>query len=152
MFSDILIRHDDQIIIAGQIGVLDMSNTTNMNTDRFNPTLVKKMTVLSQEASPIRHGTFHYINTPPGFDKILNVLKGFMSEKYQKKVRWKLECERFVFKTFFSSRYTFMEVIWNHFINLFQEDFYQKNMVVELGQSKLLWINGYKYLFQIEIL
>lgn len=88
MFSDVLIRHDDQIIIAGQIGVLDMINTTKINAERFNPTLVKKMTVLSQEASPIRHGSFHYINTPPGFDKIFNVLKGFMSERNQKKVRY----------------------------------------------------------------
>lgn len=86
MFSDILIRHDDQIIIAGQIGVLDMINTTKINADRFNPTLVKKMTILSQEASPLRHRSFHYINTPPGFDKILNVMKGFMSERHQNKV------------------------------------------------------------------
>lgn len=85
MFSDILIRHDDQIIIGGQIGVLDMINTTKIN-DRFNPTLVKKMTVLSEEASPIRHQSFHYINCPPGFDKMLNVLKGFMSERHQRKV------------------------------------------------------------------
>lgn len=87
MFSDILIRHDDQLIIGGQIGVLDMQDTSKINAERFNPTLVKKMTVLSQEASPIRHRSFHYINTPPGFDKMLNVLKGFMSEKHQRKVR-----------------------------------------------------------------
>lgn len=81
-----------------QIGVLDMANTSKINADRFNPSLCKKMTVLSQEASPIRHRSFHYINTPPGFDKMLNVLKGFMSEKHQKKVI-KLEIlERNLFK------------------------------------------------------
>lgn len=55
---------------------------------QFTPTFAKKMTTLSQEASPLRQKGFHYIHTPAGFETIFNLFKGFMNEKNKKRVRF----------------------------------------------------------------
>lgn len=48
---------------------------------QFTPTFVKKMTMMSQEGSPLRQKGFHYVNTPTGFETVFNMFKTFMSEK-----------------------------------------------------------------------
>ena len=53
---------------------------------QFTPTFVKKMTMMSQEGSPLRQKGFHYINTPTGFETVFNMFKSFMSEKNRERV------------------------------------------------------------------
>lgn len=86
MILDILMRESDQLVIAGQIVILDLENTGMGHFLQMNPTLVKKMTTLSQEASPLRQKGLHYIHTPTGFETIFNLFKGFMNEKNKKRV------------------------------------------------------------------
>ncbi|XP_058460640.1 alpha-tocopherol transfer protein-like [Malaya genurostris] len=81
MMGDILLKEDDNLGIAGQVGILDLANTKMAHFLQFSPTFVKKITMLSQEASPLRLKGFHYINTPPGFETVYNMFKGFMNEK-----------------------------------------------------------------------
>lgn len=54
---------------------------------QFNPTFIKKMTMMSQDASPIRQKAFHYINTPTGFEAVFNMFKSFMNEKNKSRVK-----------------------------------------------------------------
>lgn len=86
MIQDILMREDDNYMIAGQIGVLDCSGVTMAHFKQFNPTFIKKITLMSQEASPTRQKGFHFINTPFGFDSVFNVFKGFINDKNKTKL------------------------------------------------------------------
>ncbi|XP_053661311.1 retinol-binding protein pinta-like [Anopheles marshallii] len=81
MINDILMLEDDNMVIAGQVGILDLANVTSAHFLQFTPTFVKKMTMMSQEGSPLRQKGFHYINTPTGFETVFNMFKSFMSEK-----------------------------------------------------------------------
>lgn len=86
MVQDILMWEDDNMIIGGQVGILDLSNVTMAHFLQFNPTFIKKMTMMSQEASPLRQKGFHYVNTPVGFESIFNLFKSFMNEKNKSRV------------------------------------------------------------------
>ncbi|XP_055532754.1 retinol-binding protein pinta-like [Wyeomyia smithii] len=81
MANDLMMVEDDNFVIAGQIGILDLANVTMAHFLQFSPSFVKKMTMMSQEASPLRQKGFHYINTPSGFELVFNMFKNFMSEK-----------------------------------------------------------------------
>lgn len=86
MIQDILMREDDNYMIAGQIGVLDCAGVTMAHFMQFNPTFIKKITLMSQEASPTRQKGFHFINTPFGFESVFNVFKGFINDKNKTKL------------------------------------------------------------------
>ncbi|CRK86618.1 CLUMA_CG000455, isoform A [Clunio marinus] len=80
MINDILLRDDDNFVVAGQIGILDLSGVSFKHFAQYNPGFIKKMTLLSHDGSPIRHRAFHYINTPPGFDNVFTVFMSLMNE------------------------------------------------------------------------
>lgn len=86
MVVDILLLEDDNLTIAGQMGVLDLANVTMTHFLQMTPSFVKKMTMLGQEASPLRQKGFHYIHTPSGFETIFNLFKSFMNEKNRTRV------------------------------------------------------------------
>lgn len=86
MMSDIMMKEDDNLGVAGQMGILDLANTTMAHFLQFNPTFVKKATMWSQEGSPLRLKGFHYINTPPGFETVYNLFKSFLNEKNRSRV------------------------------------------------------------------
>lgn len=80
-------NEDDNYVVAGQIGILDCANVTMAHFMQFNPTFIKKITIMSQEASPTRQKGFHFINTPRGFESVFNVFKSFINDKNKTKVR-----------------------------------------------------------------
>lgn len=79
-------REDDNYMIAGQIGILDCSGVTMAHFRQFNPTFIKKITMLTQDASPTRQKGFHFINTPFGFESIFNIFKSFINDKNKTKL------------------------------------------------------------------
>ncbi|XP_055622721.1 uncharacterized protein LOC129766230 [Toxorhynchites rutilus septentrionalis] len=81
MTTDVMMIEDDSFVISGQIGILDVSDVTMAHFLQFTPGYVKKMVMMSQDASPLRQKGFHYINTPNGFEIVFNMFKSFMSEK-----------------------------------------------------------------------
>lgn len=94
MYNDVLLREDDNLIVAGQIGLLDLSNVTVRHFSQFKPSFIKKMTMMSEDGSPIRQKGFHYINVPSGFEQVFNVFKSVMNEKSKSRVSaWKSKCE-----------------------------------------------------------
>lgn len=86
MIHDILMREDDNYMIAGQIGILDCANVTLAHFRQFNPAFVKNLTIMSQDASPTRQKGFHFINTPFGFDSVFNIFKSFINDKNKTKL------------------------------------------------------------------
>lgn len=87
MVTDVLLREDDNLVVAGQIGILDLADVTVEHFIQYNPAFIKKMTMMSHEGSPTRHRGFHYINTPNGFEQVFNVFKSVMKEESQARVR-----------------------------------------------------------------
>jgi hypothetical protein len=86
MVNDILMIEDDNMIVAGQIGVIDLSGVTLAHFMQMQPAFVKKMTMLMQDATPIRQKGIHYINAPKGFEQLFNLFKSFMNEKMKSRV------------------------------------------------------------------
>lgn len=86
MLQDIMMIEDDNYVIAGQTGIIDLAGVTMAHFMQFNPTFIKKVTMMSQEASPTRQKGFHFINTPFGFDSIFNIFKSFMNDKNKTRV------------------------------------------------------------------
>lgn len=68
------------------MGILDLSNVTMAHFLQFSPTFTKKMTVMNQEAMPLRLKGFHYINTPAGFETVYNMFRRFLNEKNRNRV------------------------------------------------------------------
>ncbi|GAB0096118.1 hypothetical protein DMENIID0001_115880 [Sergentomyia squamirostris] len=86
MINDILLVEDDNVMVAGQIDVLDLANVTGNHFLQMNPGLVRKVTLLTQKAYPMRQIGTHCINTPPGFETLFNMFKGFVSEKQKSRI------------------------------------------------------------------
>lgn len=87
LLTDLLLMEDDNFIVSGQVGILDLTNVGWEHFVQFKPQFVKKMTLLSQDSSPFRPAGFHYVNTPDGFDYVFNMFKTFMSEENKNLVR-----------------------------------------------------------------
>ena len=86
MMLDYMLNEDDNFVIAGQIGILDLTGVTVSHFLQFNPTFIKKMTVLTQDAAPGRQKGLHWINTPRGFEQVFSIFTGFMNEKNRARV------------------------------------------------------------------
>lgn len=78
---------DDSMVVSGQIGIVDLANVTLSHLVQIQPAFMKKLTMMWQEATPIRQKGFHYINIPRGFEQVFNLLKSFMNEKMKSRVR-----------------------------------------------------------------
>lgn len=53
MVNDIQIRCDDNWIVAGQIGILDLANVRREHLLQLEPSLIRKLTLLSQDSYPV---------------------------------------------------------------------------------------------------
>lgn len=87
LLNDVLMMEDDNMTVAGQIGVIDLAGVTMAHLIQMQPAFVKKMTMLMQDATPIRQKGIHYINAPKGFEQLFNLFKSFMNEKMKTRVR-----------------------------------------------------------------
>lgn len=86
LFMDIMQLEDDNLIVAGQTGIIDLSNCTMGHFLQMSPAMVKRITVLSQDASPFRLKGFNYVHTPSGFEMVFNLFKKFLNEKNRSRV------------------------------------------------------------------
>lgn len=84
--QEILILDDDYANVNGVVFIGDFEKATMAHFLQFTPSLMKKMTVFSEEAIPLRPKASHFIKTPAGFEPVFNMIKPMMSEKQQKRV------------------------------------------------------------------
>lgn len=152
MMLDYMLNEDDNFLIAGQVGILDLSGVTVQHFLQFNPTFIKKMTVLTQDAAPGRQKGLHWINTPRGFEQVFNLFTGFMNEKNRSRVRqFNFSSYLTLISIFFLTSFSFT-VTLSHYLNMFQSDCYPKSMVEKLELSKPSSTNGRSGLSHIELI
>lgn len=87
MVLDILLMEDDNLGVAGQAIVGDLSGVTLQHLIQLHPAFLKKGIMLIQDGSPIRQKGINYINAPTAFLQIFNLIKSFMNEKMRSRVR-----------------------------------------------------------------
>ncbi|XP_026756871.2 alpha-tocopherol transfer protein-like [Galleria mellonella] len=81
VLQKVVLVDNDHASVAGFQSIMDLEGTTMAHFTQMTPFQMKKMMVFSQDAAPIRMKGFHYLNTPPGFETVFNLVKGFMNEK-----------------------------------------------------------------------
>lgn len=87
MIGDMMMHEDDNFVVAGQIGILDFSGVSLSHFVQFNPTFIKKMTMLQQDAAPVRQKASHFVNMPAIALTVFNIFQSFANEKNRKRVR-----------------------------------------------------------------
>lgn len=97
----ILLHEDDNMMVAGQMGFIDLKGASLGHFTQFTPSLMKKFAIMTQDASPMRMKGFNYINVPSFFESVFGFFKSFLNEKMRKRVsytysivtcRWNLIC------------------------------------------------------------
>lgn len=86
MVNDLMMQEDDNYIIAGQIGILDFTGVSLSHFLQFSPTFIKKMTMLQQDAAPIRQKASHFVNMPAIALTVFNLFQSFANEKNKQRV------------------------------------------------------------------
>jgi hypothetical protein len=86
MCGDLMMEDDDQMIVAGQVNIVDLKKASLAHFLHFTPTMMKKMTTLMEQGSPFRLKAIHYVNVPPFFEKFFNLIRSFLNEKMRARV------------------------------------------------------------------
>nr|XP_034828393.1 alpha-tocopherol transfer protein-like [Maniola hyperantus] len=81
VIQNMLLVDNDTMVVAGVRTILDLEGVTMAHFFQMTPGVIKRMTVLAQDALPVRLKGTHYINTPPGFETVFNAIKNFLNEK-----------------------------------------------------------------------
>ncbi|XP_050098593.1 alpha-tocopherol transfer protein-like [Anopheles aquasalis] len=85
MINDILMRDDDQMVICGMTLIIDLQGVTRNHLMHFEMNFLKKVAILSQDASPLRMQGIHILNPPPGLQTAMSIFNSLLSEKNQSK-------------------------------------------------------------------
>lgn len=86
LMTSILMKEDDNMIIGGQMGLIDFRGAQMGHFTQFTPSLMKKFAVMTQDANPMRMKSFNYIHVPGFFESVFNFFKTFLNEKMKKRV------------------------------------------------------------------
>lgn len=86
MLIEALMIDDDNFVVAGEVGILDFSGVTLQHFVQFNPTFIKKVTMLQQDAAPLRQKASHFVRMPGIALTVFGIFKSFTNEKNQKRV------------------------------------------------------------------
>lgn len=86
MIGEMMMREDDNFVIAGQIGILDFTGVSMGHFLQFSPGFIKKMTMIQQDAMPIRQKASHFVNMPSIALTVFNIFQSFTNEKNKKRV------------------------------------------------------------------
>lgn len=76
MICDILLIEDDNIVISGEIAIVDFLNVTKSHLLQLDPLLVKKLTLLNQEGSPLKQNVIRKLRTKFKFNVHSRVFSG----------------------------------------------------------------------------
>lgn len=83
---NLMMKEDDNMIVGGEIGLIDFKGATMGHFTQFTPSLMKKFAMMTQDANPVRMKSFNYLNVPGFFLSIFNFFKTFLNEKMKKRV------------------------------------------------------------------
>lgn len=130
MILDILCVEDDDCIIAGKAGVVDLIGLPYKYLKQFTPSLLHKSVTCIQSVYPTRLKELHFLNTPTFFKTVASLIKMFLNEKMKNRVsrvhkmctytNSMLPCSSFI-----------STVTWEKCIKPFQLQFFLEIMVVK---------------------
>lgn len=86
MMLDVMEEEDDNLNIAGLLCIVDCSGFTFNHMKKLDLVFFKKFTMSFQDASWLRYRGLIFVNAPPAFATLYNLIKGFFSEKVKSKV------------------------------------------------------------------
>lgn len=87
LMQEILMYYDDNVIVAGQVNIVDNEALTMAHVKQFDLSLIKKLTVAFQDGGTTRIKGLHYVNFPSYVSTVFNIFKGFLNEKIRSRVR-----------------------------------------------------------------
>ncbi|KAJ8726243.1 hypothetical protein PYW07_000941 [Mythimna separata] len=85
-FQQVKYLEDDAFMVNGCINIIDLDGITMAHFAQMTPTVVKKLIVAGQDASPLRVKGVYFINTMPAFERIFNLVIKLLNEKHQKRL------------------------------------------------------------------
>ena len=62
MICDILLVEDDNLVISGEVAIVDFMNVTKSHLLQLDPLLVKKLSLLNLEGSPLKQNVIRMKN------------------------------------------------------------------------------------------
>lgn len=86
LVMDIMEEEDDNLNVSGLLCVVDCSGFTFNHMKKVDLIFFKKLTMSFQDASWLRYRGLVFVNSPPAFTTLYNLIKGFFNEKIRSKV------------------------------------------------------------------
>ncbi|XP_022820990.1 clavesin-2-like isoform X1 [Spodoptera litura] len=86
LFQQIMYLEDDAFMVNGTINVIDIEGITMAHIMAMTPTVLKKLVIAGQDASPLRLKSLHIINGVPILEKLFSLTKKLLNEKHRKKL------------------------------------------------------------------
>lgn len=83
--QEIQFIEDDNAMVKGFIEIIDFKGVTASHLIQFDLSLVKKLVALGDKAWPYRQKGFHFVNVSSSTEKILSLVRTFLSEKIKKR-------------------------------------------------------------------
>ena len=80
-FNEILMLEDDYAVVNGYVHISDLKNWQKAHFFQVTPSIMKKLTVYSEEALPLNPKTSCLINTPVIVESIFNIVKPIMPQR-----------------------------------------------------------------------
>lgn len=99
--TEITLLEDDHAVIAGYINVWDLNQWTKEHFFQTDFSTMKKLTVFSEQAMPLRPKMFIAINTPSIFEGFYKLIKPLMPEKQLQRVSMKQVFSKLLFQIVF---------------------------------------------------
>lgn len=106
---EISLLQDDHTIVCGYSHIMDLTDWTKEHFFQMNFSVMKKLTVFSEEAVPLRPKHFIAINAPSIFESFYNLVKPMMSEKQNQRVSIKNKINILTFSYDIYVHFTFSE-------------------------------------------
>jgi CRAL/TRIO domain len=80
MIAEMMMQDDDNFVVAGQVAVCDVKGLSMGHIAQATTTMMRKISMITIDASPYRTQTVHYINLPAAFNYIFGFAKNFFGE------------------------------------------------------------------------
>lgn len=79
---------DEEIQIRGGVAIIDMKGFCSRHLVQLSPKFARKVIILAQDTMPVRIKGVYFINCPPVTETLYGLVKSFLSEKLQKRLRF----------------------------------------------------------------
>ncbi|XP_055707183.1 alpha-tocopherol transfer protein-like [Phlebotomus papatasi] len=86
MMNDVAIMDDDNAVISGHVDIMDIKDLTSAHYMAFTPSVLKKLILIAQQATPLHQKEIHYLNLPSSMMTLFNIFKKYLTEQNGVKV------------------------------------------------------------------